>query len=300
MAAKSLITLLPTFHGLDGLPLDGGYVWFGIPGQDPQEFPKTVYFDPDLTVPAGSMLRTTLGFLYRDGSPTTVWADGDVSILVQDAEQQQVWYFSSWSGLADFLPVPVRTVDTFNGTGALGTYTLSVTPASKTETDVYVGGDRQEQSTYTLDGANITGTFAAGSNNVEIVTTTIVDLSGVRADLALFAQSAGDAATAAAASATAADASEAQAAAFAAQAAAIAALIGAGGSALEKLHIHDYSTIGSIATIPDTVVAVTKVYFGALFIGPDTGQYTPATPTSNQVTLAADLGGVSKVYIFYI
>lgn len=300
MAAKALITTLPTFQGLDGLPLTGGYVYFGIPGQDPRQFPKTVYYDSGLTISAGASLRTNGGFLYRNGTPTTVWADGDVSLMVLDAQLRQVHYFASWSGLADFLPVPVNTVDTFSGTGVQSDYTLSVTPASKDETEVFVGGVYQKKSTYNVSGNVLNGTFAAGALNVEVVTTSVADLSGVEADLAAFAQQATTNAAAASVSATNAAASADEAEIFKDQAVAVAAAIGAGGSFLEKLHIHDYAAGGIIVTLPEVPTAVTKVYFGSLFIGPDLGQYTPSTPNPNQVTLAAELGGVSKVYIFYI
>lgn len=304
MSAKPLFSTLPVFHGLDGLPLTSGSVYFGIPETDPLEFPKIVYYDKALTDPAGTQLTTNLGYFVRNGSPVGVFSDGNCSMLVLDSKGRQVHYFADYSGVNDLIPVPSNTVDTFSGIGSPKAYTLSVTPASKDETAVYIGtpgsGAYQAKSSYTLVGNQITINAPVAVNNIEVVTTSTVDLSSAMADIAALATAAGDSADAAQTAATAALASQTSAAGFAAQAATIAAAIGAGGSLVEKLHIHDYVTFGVIATIPDTVNAVTKVYFESLFIGPDTGQYTPATPSPNNVTLAAGLGGVSKVYIFYI
>lgn len=120
MIAISFISTLPTFQGLDGLPLTGGYVYFGEPNQDPQEYPKTVYYDQGLSIPAGSTLRTTAGFLYRNGSPTGIWSDGNVSVRVADSQGRQVHYFPDWSGLADLFQI---AVDAANSAAAIQAYT---------------------------------------------------------------------------------------------------------------------------------------------------------------------------------
>lgn len=98
MTAQSLQTPLPTFTGLDGLPLAGGYIYFGTPNQDPEQYPKTVYWDEAMTLAATQPLRTTAGYISRNGAPATVWIDGNCSIRVRDSANRQVYYQADWAG----------------------------------------------------------------------------------------------------------------------------------------------------------------------------------------------------------
>jgi len=98
MTVQTLVSPFPTFIGLDGQPLSNGYVYFGEPGQDPRQYPKDVFYDEGMTVDAPQPLRTTGGFLRRNGGPTNVWADGSCSVLVLDSTNRQVFYVSNWSG----------------------------------------------------------------------------------------------------------------------------------------------------------------------------------------------------------
>ena len=76
----------------DGDPLDGGYIYFGQPGQNPITAPVTVYWDAAGTQPAVQPLRTTNGYIMRSGTPANVFFDGSYSELVQDSKQRQVFY----------------------------------------------------------------------------------------------------------------------------------------------------------------------------------------------------------------
>lgn len=97
MSALRVINPLPIFLGADGKALQGGYVYVGNVNQDPIQFPKAVYFDQALSIPASQPLRTQSGYLYRNGAPATLWADGDCSILVLDANRQQVSYQTQYA-----------------------------------------------------------------------------------------------------------------------------------------------------------------------------------------------------------
>ena len=46
-----------TYTDLDGKPLDNGYVYFGLPNQNPETAPVTVYWDAAGTIPAAQPLR---------------------------------------------------------------------------------------------------------------------------------------------------------------------------------------------------------------------------------------------------
>lgn len=108
MAAQLIENQLPTFMGLNGLPLTGGYVYFGEPNQDPREYPIDIFFDQGMTLPVTQPMRTIAGYLYRNGAPTSVWADGSYSVLVMDSTQRQVSYSPAWWGASgadvSFLP----------------------------------------------------------------------------------------------------------------------------------------------------------------------------------------------------
>jgi hypothetical protein len=81
-----------TYTGTDGKPLDGGYVYFGQPSQNPITSPVTVYWDAAGTQPAAQPLRTVNGYIVRAGTPANVFFTGSYSELVQDSKKRQVFY----------------------------------------------------------------------------------------------------------------------------------------------------------------------------------------------------------------
>lgn len=83
-----------TYTGLDGKPLDNGYVYFGQPNQDPANVSKrvTVYWDAAGTQPAFQPLRTVGGYIMNNGTPANVFFDGAYSELVRDSKMRQVFY----------------------------------------------------------------------------------------------------------------------------------------------------------------------------------------------------------------
>jgi hypothetical protein len=81
-----------TYTGTDGKPLDGGYVYFGQPNQNPITSPVTVYWDAAGTQPAAQPLRTVNGYIMRAGTPANVFFTGSYSELVQDSKKRQVFY----------------------------------------------------------------------------------------------------------------------------------------------------------------------------------------------------------------
>jgi hypothetical protein len=76
----------------DGNPLDGGYIYFGSPNQNPITAPVTVYWDSAGTQPAAQPLRTQNGYIVRNGTPANVFYSNIYSQLVQDSRKIQIYY----------------------------------------------------------------------------------------------------------------------------------------------------------------------------------------------------------------
>lgn len=84
MTAVSVQPAYPSFTGVDGKPIDNGYIWIGLPNLDPQTHPAQVYWDAELTMAAPQPIRTMAGYPSRTGTPTRLYVDGDYSIRVLD------------------------------------------------------------------------------------------------------------------------------------------------------------------------------------------------------------------------
>lgn len=81
----------PIFTDTDGQPLEGGYIWIGTPGNDPQAFPKNAYWDDALTAPAAQPIRTVGGYPMRSGARAIIYTDGDHSIRVQNKNGTSIY-----------------------------------------------------------------------------------------------------------------------------------------------------------------------------------------------------------------
>lgn len=91
--------LLPTFLDLGGSPLDAGKVYFGQQGQNPITHPIPVYWDAAGTQPAAQPIRTTAGYLSRNGAPARVYAAEQCSALVRTARGALVLTVDSLAGI---------------------------------------------------------------------------------------------------------------------------------------------------------------------------------------------------------
>lgn len=67
-----------------GAPLDQGYVYFGVAGQDPTTHPVTVYWDAAGTIAASQPLRTVNGYIVNGTAPANVYFSGTYSETVKD------------------------------------------------------------------------------------------------------------------------------------------------------------------------------------------------------------------------
>jgi hypothetical protein len=84
MSALSIQPTYPIFTDIDGQPLEDGFVWIGQANLDPQVNPINVYWDADLTIPAGQPIRTLAGYPANSGTPARLYVNSDYSIRVMN------------------------------------------------------------------------------------------------------------------------------------------------------------------------------------------------------------------------
>lgn len=89
----SLVNLnpFPVIPDLDGEPLNDGYIYIGLPDNNPQTAPKTVYWDAAQALPVTQPIRTTLGRVWNQASPAQLFITGNYSIRVLNANGEQVY-----------------------------------------------------------------------------------------------------------------------------------------------------------------------------------------------------------------
>jgi hypothetical protein len=105
MPIVSIQPTYPVFTGLDGLPLDAGYIWFGVANLDPQTNPTVVYWDSEQTIVAPQPIRTLNGYPVRSGTPARIFIANDYSVRVQDSKGITV-YNASFVSIEDTNTAP--------------------------------------------------------------------------------------------------------------------------------------------------------------------------------------------------
>ena len=84
MTAISITPGYPNFSDTDGSSLNDGYVFIGLENQDPITAPTGAFWDKAFQVPADQPLRTSGGYIVRNGTPAAVYTGAAYSILVQN------------------------------------------------------------------------------------------------------------------------------------------------------------------------------------------------------------------------
>jgi hypothetical protein len=92
MTLTQLAPPYPIFTDKSGSPLDNGYLYFGTANLNPETNPITVYYDAALTQPAAQPLRTSNGYVMRNGSPAIIYANSQFSVTVRDKKRALVIY----------------------------------------------------------------------------------------------------------------------------------------------------------------------------------------------------------------
>ena len=84
MTAISITPGYPNYSDTDGSALNDGYVYIGLEYQNPITAPTGAFWDKDFQIPADQPLRTSGGYIVRNGSPAAVYTGAAYSILVQN------------------------------------------------------------------------------------------------------------------------------------------------------------------------------------------------------------------------
>jgi hypothetical protein len=101
MAAISVQVPYPVFYDRDGDPLDNGNIYIGVANLDPVTNPLQVYFDEALTLPASQPLKTSNGYIYRNGTPAQLYVNAaSFSITVNDNKNTLVYNFPDGTGIS--------------------------------------------------------------------------------------------------------------------------------------------------------------------------------------------------------
>jgi hypothetical protein len=92
MPLTQLAPPYPIFTDKNGDPLDAGYLYFGTINLNPETNPIQVYYDSALTQPAAQPLRTSNGYVMRNGSPALIYANSQFSVTVRNKNNELVIY----------------------------------------------------------------------------------------------------------------------------------------------------------------------------------------------------------------
>lgn len=100
--ATPITSIYQQFKGLDGQPLENGYIYIGIANQNPETAPLGIYWDYAMTQPAAQPLRTVNGYVYRSGTPANVFLASDYSQTVRSVNRSLVTTCQSAAAAGDW------------------------------------------------------------------------------------------------------------------------------------------------------------------------------------------------------
>ena len=151
------------FADTQGDALDSGYVWIGQPNSDPRQYPITVYYDAELTIPAPMPLRTSSGYIVRNGAPTFLYAGGNYSILVEDKKHQQIYYVADFLMIGSASAAPIGNVERMvSNIAELRALVVTAGSTMATTKGYYAPGDGGGSS-YWLDSLDVSSVDNGGT-----------------------------------------------------------------------------------------------------------------------------------------
>lgn len=160
MAAPTVKVPFPTFQDRDGQPLDNGNVYIGLAFNDAETNPIQVYWDDALTIPASQPIKTSGGYLYRNGTVSNVFVNGDYSMTVRDSKNTFVY-----SAESIFNILGQGITQNISGDGVDTTFAINFVPSL-----VFINGVYQFQGTYSIVGGDIVFSEAPPFNSsIELV-----------------------------------------------------------------------------------------------------------------------------------
>ena len=190
MALTQLAPPYPIFTDKSSDPLDNGYLYFGEVNKNPETNPIQVYYDSAFTQPAAQPLRTSSGYVMRNGSPALIYADSQFSVTVRDKNNALVIYSHVGYGVDPASISGIVTTADHIGDGSTLVFGMGASPIGVNATSVYIDGVYQEKDTYTVSGTNLTFSEAPPLNaSIEIVVQESGIIGGTSADLVTYNQS---------------------------------------------------------------------------------------------------------------
>lgn len=160
MAAPTIKVPFPVFSDRSGSPINDGNVFIGTAFMDAETNPVQVYWDTDLTIPAAQPIKTSGGYLYRNGSISNVFVNSDYSMTVRDKNDTFVY---SCESVFDTLGSGL--VQNLIGDGIDTTFAINFVPRL-----VFINGIYQFQNTYSIVDSDIIFSEAPPLNsNIELV-----------------------------------------------------------------------------------------------------------------------------------
>lgn len=190
MPLTQLAPPYPIFTDRDGTPLDAGYLYFGTAGLNPETNPIQVYYDVNLTQPAAQPLRTSNGYVMRNGSPALIYANAQFSVTVRDKASQLVIYSPVGFGVAPGSAAAGGSAliyDDFIGDGVTVNYTLTGAVLVAAAADVFIDGVYQSKNNYSITGGVLTFTTAPPNlSEIEVVSAGVNNVGGTNATNVVF------------------------------------------------------------------------------------------------------------------
>lgn len=165
----------PFYLDRSGLPLDGGAIYVGVAGDDPELFPVTVYLDAALTIEAPQPLQVIGGLACNDGNPTSFYVSGaNYSMRARDADGAEVFYVpTAIIGATDYQPLDAD----LTAIAALATTPYGraiLTAASAAAARSYLG----IVDSLPLTGGTMTGNITRSSSGSHLYHTDAANTSG--------------------------------------------------------------------------------------------------------------------------
>lgn len=109
------------FTGRDGEELNGGFIYIGTAGLNPESSPVPLYWDEDLSIPAAQPIRTVNGYPSRSGTPARLYAQvSDYSITIRDANGALVFSAESATSLSTLEQDLANSSDPTKGAALIG------------------------------------------------------------------------------------------------------------------------------------------------------------------------------------
>jgi hypothetical protein len=121
MSSAEIVPPFQIFSGLDGLPLNSGYIYVGAANLNPEASPIATFWDSALTIPAPQPIRTISGYPSRSGTAAQIFISAAAcSISVKDKNQVLVYSVLNVVGVSALAADLANATDPTKGAALVG------------------------------------------------------------------------------------------------------------------------------------------------------------------------------------